>query len=185
MIARTHRAGGTASTAVYSDCARYRYSLTRVWDPAGSRLAFVLLNPSTATETRNDPTVERCERRARQLGHGAFRVVNLFAWRATDPRALRRVADPVGPANDAALGAAGRWADRVLCGWGVHGAHRGRGAAVATLLRGVGYSLCHLGLTRDGHPRHPLYMPYAAVPLPWPAAPSPGTEGSGRDNSAI
>jgi hypothetical protein len=62
-----------------------------------------MLNPSTATEVQNDPTVERCERRARALGFGAFRVLNIFAWRATDPRDMRAAADPVGPENDAAI----------------------------------------------------------------------------------
>ena len=67
----------------------YRYALTRVWDPLGPRLSFVMLNPSTATEVQNDPTVERCERRARALGFGGFRVTNIFAWRDTDPRKMR------------------------------------------------------------------------------------------------
>ena len=62
-----------------------------------------MLNPSTATEVQNDPTVERCERRARALGFGAFRVTNIFAFRATDPKVMRAEADPVGPANDAAI----------------------------------------------------------------------------------
>jgi hypothetical protein len=99
MITRTHQKGDAASVAVYSDCERYRYSLTRVWDADGSRALFIMLNPSTATEVQNDPTVERCERRARALGFGAFRVLNIFAWRATDPRDMRAAADPVGPAK--------------------------------------------------------------------------------------
>ena len=68
MITRTHTKGDAPSTAVYSDCERYRYSLSRVWDAAGKHVCFVMLNPSTATEVQNDPTVERCERRARALG---------------------------------------------------------------------------------------------------------------------
>ena len=86
MITRTHLKGDADSVAVYSPCERYRYLLTRVWDGAGPRALFVMLNPSTATEFQNDPTVERCERRARALGFGAFRVANIFAFRATDPR---------------------------------------------------------------------------------------------------
>lgn len=102
MILRAHQKGDAASEAVYSDCQTYRYALTWQWAP-GPRLLWVMLNPSTASELVNDPTVERCERRARALGFGGFRVVNLFALRATDPRALRLADDPVGPGNDPAL----------------------------------------------------------------------------------
>lgn len=166
MITRAHQKGDAASEAVYSGCEAYRYALTRVWG-AGPKLAFVLLNPSTASEVQNDPTVERCERRARAMGFGGFRVVNIFAYRATDPRQMRAQADPVGPRNDAALREALIWADQVICGWGGHGAHLGRGAAVEALLRaGVG-PLFHLGLTKDGQPKHPLYIGYAVQPQVW------------------
>ncbi len=103
MITREFQKGDAHSTAVYSDCEKYRYTLTRVWEPAGRKALFIMLNPSTATEVQNDPTVERCERRARTLGFGAFRVTNIFAWRDTDPRKMRAATDPVGPANDAAI----------------------------------------------------------------------------------
>lgn len=166
MLTRTHQKGDAASEAVYSDCERYRYALTRVWAP-GCRLLVVMLNPSTATETANDPTVERCERRARAMGFGGFRVVNLFAFRATDPRALRAVADPVGPDNDAALGAGAVWADAILCGWGGHGALLGRDRAVAATLRAQTRPLWHLGLTRQGQPKHPLYIGYDQQPVLW------------------
>jgi hypothetical protein len=167
MITRTHTKGDAPSTAVYSDCERYRYALTRVWDPAGERALFVMLNPSTATEVQNDPTVERCERRARTLGFGGFRVTNIFAWRDTDPRKMRAAPDPVGPENDAAIRAGADWADRVICAWGSHGAHLDRGAAVEALLRATGAPLEHLGLTKHGHPRHPLYIAYTRTPEPW------------------
>ncbi len=167
MIVRRHTKGDAPSTAVYSDCETYRYSLTREWDANGLRLTFVMLNPSTATEVQNDPTVERCERRARHLGFGAFRVTNIFAFRATDPRDMRSAADPVGPDNDAALRDAVDWADQVIAAWGTHGEHRGRGPHVATLLRGLGKPLFHLGLSKAGHPRHPLYLPYAQTPMAW------------------
>tara|TARA_R110002096_G_scaffold52222_11_gene136228 strand:+ start:2554 stop:3072 length:519 start_codon:yes stop_codon:yes gene_type:complete len=164
---RRFRKGDAESVAVYSPCEAYRYELTRVWDEAGEKVCFVMLNPSTATEVQNDPTVERCERRARALGYGAFRVVNIFAWRATDPRVMRAEADPVGPGNDAAITAGARWADRVICGWGSHGAHLSRGAAVEGLLRATGLPLWHLGLTRAGAPRHPLYIAYTRQPERW------------------
>lgn len=125
----------------------------------------MMLNPSTATEVQNDPTVERCERRARAMGFGAFRVVNIFGFRATDPRDMRAAPDPIGPENDAAIIAAADWADMILCAWGTHGAHLGRGAAVAQML--AGHDLHHLGLTQAGDPKHPLYISYAQRPEPW------------------
>ena len=167
MKTRTHVKGDAPSVAVYSDCERYRYSLTRTWDGAGAKAAFVMLNPSTATEVQNDPTVERCERRARALGFGAFRVVNIFAWRDTDPKKMRAAADPVGPDNDAAIAEAALWADRVICAWGTHGAHLNRGPAVETLLRATDRELWHLGLSKAGHPKHPLYIGYSVQPQRW------------------
>jgi hypothetical protein len=169
MITRHFQKDDAASVAVYSDCERYRYSLKRVWDAQGARALFVMLNPSTATEVQNDPTVERCERRARTLGFGAFTVLNIFAWRATDPREMRAATDPVGPGNDAAILACLPEADRVICAWGTHGAHLGRGPAVERLLRGAGTTLWHLGLSKDGHPKHPLYIGYAVQPQLWEA----------------
>lgn len=166
MILRSHQKGDAASEAVYSDCETYRYSLTRNWGQ-GPRLVFVMLNPSTATEVQNDPTVERCERRARDLGFGGFRVVNIFALRATDPRLLRTVGDPVGPDNDAALAMAADWADQILCAWGGHGSFLARGAQVAPVLRASGKPLSHLGLTASGQPKHPLYISYQTQPKPW------------------
>ncbi|EKE44251.1 hypothetical protein OCGS_1767 [Oceaniovalibus guishaninsula JLT2003] len=167
MIERHALKGDAESRAVYSPCERYRYELTRVWDADGGRVLFVMLNPSTATEAQNDPSVERCERRARALGFGAFRVCNIFAWRDTDPRALRRTPDPVGPGNDAAIVAGCGWADAAICAWGTHGAYLDRGRDVLALMRGTGQPLSHLGLTQGGHPRHPLYIPYAQQPEPW------------------
>jgi hypothetical protein len=170
LVTRHHRKGDADSTAVYSPCQRYRYLLTRIWDSAGPRMLFVLLNPSTATEAQNDPTVERCERRARALGYGGFRVTNIFAFRATDPRRMRAEPDPVGPQNDAAIAGSAGWADGILCAWGTHGAHLRRGAEVEALLRATGQPLWHLGLTAAGLPRHPLYIGYDRQPEPWPAA---------------
>ena len=167
MITREFQKGDAHSTAVYSDCERYRYLLTRVWEPAGRRALFIMLNPSTATEVQNDPTVERCERRARALGFGAFRVTNIFAWRDTDPKKMRAAADPVGPENDAAIAESCPWADRIIAAWGAHGAHLDRGARVEALLRGTGRAVHHLGLTQAGHPKHPLYIAYTRQPQPW------------------
>jgi hypothetical protein len=171
MITRTHTKGDAPSEAVYSDCEHYRYMLTRTWDAGGRRALFIMLNPSTATEVQNDPTVERCERRARTLGYGAFRVTNIFAYRATDPRDMRAAADPVGPENDQAiLASVNDWVrdnDGIICAWGAHGDHLDRGNTVADILFSTGRPLLHLGLTKAGPPKHPLYIGYSQQPELW------------------
>lgn len=167
LITRCHTGEGRESEAVYSACERYRYSLTRVWEPDGRRLLYIMLNPSKATELANDPTIERCERRARRLGYSGFRVVNLFALRETSPARLKRARSPVGPDNAAQVREALDWTDDVLCAWGVHGAHRGQDTKMLPLLRGGGKPLLALGETREGHPRHPLYVSYEMKPKSW------------------
>jgi len=167
MITRTFLKGDAESLAVYSDCEAYRYALTRVWDATGKRVTFVMLNPSTATEVQNDPTVERCERRARALGFGAFQVCNIFAFRATDPKVMRKATDPVGPANDEAIRKGCLWADQVICAWGTHGAYLSRGPAVEALVRATEKPMAHLGLSKAGHPKHPLYISYQKQPEKW------------------
>lgn len=170
MITRSFQKDDAKSTAIYSDCERYRYSLTRVWELKGKKAFFVMLNPSTATEVQNDPTVERCERRSRALGFGGFQVANIFAWRDTDPRKMRAAADPIGPDNDAAISMGCNWADQIICAWGTHGEHRGRGAAVEAIMRATNLPLYHLGLSKAGHPKHPLYIAYAVQPELWQQA---------------
>lgn len=167
MITRTHIKDDAPSTATYSDCEKYRYALTRTWDTHGTRVLFVMLNPSKATEVQNDPTVERCERRARALGFGAFQVTNIFAWRDTDPKQMRKATDPVGPENDATILAGVTWADQVIAAWGTHGAHLDRGPQMAVLLHGCGKPIYHLGLSKHGHPKHPLYISYSQQPELW------------------
>ncbi|MEM8801399.1 MAG: DUF1643 domain-containing protein [Pseudomonadota bacterium] len=156
--------------AVYSPCERYRYALTVEWDAQKPRLVYVMLNPSKATEQANDPTIERCERRARALGYGAFRVTNLFGLRETSPARLRKARRPKGPANASYIMDAAQWGNDILAAWGVHGAHRTQGAEVEQLLRDGGHRLLCLGLTKEGHPRHPLYVSYATKPELWTKA---------------
>lgn len=167
MILRRHARDDTRSWAVYSPCGQYRYALTRVWQAGGPRLAFVMLNPSTATELANDQTVARCEARARVAEYGGVRVANLFAYRATRPQDLRAAADPAGPRADAALARAAAWADQIICAWGSHGLFRDRHLQALDLLRAAGKPLFHLGLTQTGQPRHPLYVAAAQPMAPW------------------
>jgi hypothetical protein len=153
--------------AVFSDCRRYRYRLWRCWDDRLPKLVFVMLNPSTADETADDATIERCQRRAGRLGMGQIEVANIFAWRSTDPRELYAIADPVGPDNDSAILEACRGAGPVICAWGAHGDHRDRGKVVLDMLHRADVATHHLGLTADGHPRHPLYIGYDVQPEAW------------------
>ena len=151
-------------SAVLSEDRRYRYRLRR---EAGGLLGegvalFIMLNPSTADEAADDPTIRRCCGFVRRWGYGALEVVNLFALRATDPAALYADADPVGPENDSHISAAAADAKIIVAAWGVHGTLYGRGPAVRDLLQGQGRRLTALGVTKDGQPRHPLYMPLTA-----------------------
>lgn len=152
--------------ATFSPCRRYRYRLWRFWSDAPP-IAFVMLNPSTADEIANDPTVERCERRARAGGYGGVAVVNLFALRSTDPKALYDEADPVGPNNDAAILDVARHAGLVVCAWGRHGRLRDRGPKVLLMLWEAGVTTHCLKRGKDGQPSHPLYLPYALRPMPF------------------
>jgi len=160
------------SGARFSDCGTYRYSLWRTWG-TGQRCLFLMLNPSTADEVENDPTVERCERRARVLGFGGLRVANLFALRSTDPSALKAHPDPIGPENDSEILEAARAAGMVVCAWGVHGKLGNRSTSVVRMLREAWIPLHVLKLNADGQPAHPLYLPYGLTPVPWETSEDP------------
>ncbi len=148
--------------ATLSACGRYRYALRRRWG-AGPLATWVLLNPSTADAAHDDPTVRRCVAFARRWGFAAIDVVNLFGLRSSDPAVLVRHRDPGGPGNDAAVRAAVRAAAVTVVAWGNRGGLAGRDAVV---LAQLGADVVCLGLTRDGRPRHPLYVPAATRPLP-------------------
>lgn len=159
--------------AQFSECGLYRYHLWRRWDE-GKTVLWVMLNPSTADDIRNDPTVERCQRRAMASGtFGAVEVVNIFALRSTDPKGLRRdkdgnpVEDPIGPDNDYHIISAAARADVIICGWGNDGAYRDRGHQVAIMLAKAGFITHALRITKQRQPQHPLYVGYAVQPRVW------------------
>lgn len=157
---------GQESGAEFSRCERYRWRLWRSWQPLGTRCAFVMLNPSTADETNDDPTIRRCIRFAKDWGHGSLEIVNIFAWRSTDPKALYQLDDPVGPDNDDAIRSAARAASQVICTWGNHGGLHRRSAHVLDMLR----PLCTpqaLLVTKQDQPGHPLYRPASTAPFNW------------------
>lgn len=145
-------------TAEISECGKYRYNLTREWDDALPRMLFIMLNPSTADAEIDDPTITRCINRARSSGFGSVEVVNLFAYRATDPRELKKTDSPTGVENNQFICLAIARAHTVVCAWGTHGKLHGRDAYVKHLCRAAERLRC-LGKTKDGHPKHPLYIP--------------------------
>lgn len=153
--------------ATFSDCERYRYDLVRLWDRALPKVCFVMLNPSTADHRQDDPTVRKCTRFAERWGYGQLAVVNLFAWRSTDPTALAKVAEPVGrPENDEAIIKHALEADEVVCAWGNYGALHKRGFTVATLLKDLNPVCLGRNQEGQGEPKHPLYLPYTTQRVP-------------------
>lgn len=158
------------SGATFSPCGQYRYKLWRTWDAALLPAVFIMLNPSTADEVVNDPTVERCERRARAMGYGGLRVGNIFALRSTDPAALYQHHEPIGPDNDASIGDLVDGAGIVICAWGKHGNLGDRGSMVRMALRVAGVTPHYLKLNKDGSPAHPLYIGYDVLPQEWSGA---------------
>lgn len=150
------------AAVVLSNCGRYRYELTRKWNESLPALTFIMLNPSTANATLDEPTIRRCIGFARGRGFGGLQVLNLFAFRATNPMHMKAAQDPIGPDNDAhiiaALTVAAAASSPVIAAWGVHGAYKGREAEVRKLSLERGVHLMCLGSTKGGHPKHPLYV---------------------------
>lgn len=146
---------------VFSPCRKYRYRLQKRWDDELPSINFIMLNPSTADEIVSDPTVTRCENRAREWGYGGLIVTNIFAFRATDPKDMKAQDDPVGPENNGHIFHAALQSADIVCGWGTHGSYLGRDKHVIQLLQRHGIRPMSLGVTKDGHPRHPLYVPYS------------------------
>lgn len=153
------------SSAHLSACGAYRYRLERQWDQGRPKVAFIMLNPSTADADQDDPTIRRCIGFAKSWGFGGLIVGNLFALRSTDPGALYRHPDPVGPDNDKHLGAIARSAEQVVCAWGTHGKLLARGLRVSELL--ADFNLSALKITADGLPGHPLYIAGNTQPRAW------------------
>jgi hypothetical protein len=145
--------------ATFDKTQRYRYKLWRTWGEGGRLAHFIMLNPSTADAEVLDPTVTRCLSFALAWSCDGMVVTNLFALRSTDPRGLYAVDDPIGGGNDAYIRAAADRCDINVCAWGVHGAYLDRGRTVAELLQP--YRPQCLGVTKAGHPKHPLYLKQA------------------------
>jgi hypothetical protein len=151
---------------LYSPDMVFRYAFARWWGDAdlATSAIWVLLNPATGdTEKRHRPTLQRCISWSKAAGYAGLVIVNLFAFRDTNPRNLQLVVDAVGPANDEVLRDITKAGAQTIAAWGGHGRLRGRSAEVGPLLASP---MC-LGVTRSGEPRHPLYIPADTQLVPW------------------
>ena len=166
-VASTDLFGGTVAeamerSATLSPCRAYRYALWRRWG-RGPYAMFIGLNPSTADETNDDPTIRRCIAFARAWGYEALCMTNLFAYRATNPADLKKTSEPIGWGNDRTLRDLAPGAGVVVAAWGAGGSYLRRSDSVRLMVPGLHY----LRLTKDGHPGHPLYLPANLEPQPW------------------
>ena len=153
----------SAAGADFSQDGKYRYTLWRIWDLSKPLVLFILLNPSTADEVKLDPTLTRCRNFTEKWGYGGMLVGNIFALRSTDPKALYRARDPVGPHNDCKLRELMGQASFTVVGWGTHGSLLSRGSTVLKMIPEP-YAF---GMNRDGSPKHPLYLRGDMVPVPY------------------
>jgi hypothetical protein len=157
------------SGATFSPCGRYRYLLWRAWSD-GPRAVWIMLNPSTADENAEDPTIRRCIGFTRSWGLSGLFILNAFALRSTDPKALYGAEDPAGPLNDVFLRVGGWRALNekapIVCAWGTHAQRLGGAARVLAVLRHRPLSC--LGRNRDGSPKHPLYLPASSELVAYP-----------------
>lgn len=148
----------TQSSAVISDCGLYRYRLGRRWGD-GPTCGWIMLNPSTANEWVDDPTIGRCTSFSKREGCGGLSVANIYAWRATDPKELATIPFPMGPEwryhFDAFLAEVD---GPLIAGWGAHKGIDRQVATVRQIVREAGRTLMRLALSKEGHPRHPLYI---------------------------
>lgn len=163
---------GETASATFSEDRTYRYLLTRRWDRDLPMAVFIMLNPSTADAIVVDPTIRRCITFARSLKAGGVIVTNLFALRSTNPQTLHTHPAPVGPDNDAVLSwvLSGRHGPvgPVVAAWGIHGTLLDRGESVTRLMKACNVRPLCLGVTKDGHPRHPLYLSNGTTAVEFP-----------------
>lgn len=149
--------------AVISDDRNYRYVLSREWIGGSKTITFIGLNPSTADAIQDDPTIRRCIGFAKAWDGSRLLMVNLFGYRSTDPAALRGVRDPIGELNDFWLRRAVLESDVAIAAWGAGGSLLSRAQQITERF---GSRLQVLGYTKDGAPRHPLYLRKTSLPQP-------------------
>lgn len=152
------------SGAIFSPCRMYRYALWRIWDRSKPLCMFTGLNPSTADEQLNDPTIRREIGFAQSWNYGGLLKGNAFGFRSTDPKGLRLALLPIGDDNDHVLSVLAAMADLKIAAWGADSfvsPNRARG-----LLERLGDVHC-LGVTKGGYPKHPLYLKKDLKPMPF------------------
>lgn len=169
---------------VFSPCRKYRYCLWREWptfdmfegcneEECGSErmrqyLMVIGLNPSTADEKTDDPTIRRCIGFAKAWGFGALCMTNLFAFRATKPADMKRADNPSGEDNQHYLLQCASNAGIVLAAWGKHGSFLQQDLTVRQWMGQIAVQLHCLGRNADDSPKHPLYVPAATLPTKYP-----------------
>ena len=151
------------STAEFSPCRIWRYQLKRQWQEGDRFVSFIGLNPSTADESKNDPTVTRCVNYATEWGYDGMFMLNIFAYRATDPKDMKAFQSPIGEYNDAWLKKTVKESEVAIACWGTHGSYMNRGKAVVSMIP----DLKCLKITKAGHPSHPLYLKKSLKPVPY------------------
>lgn len=149
--------------AILSSDRTYRYVLSRIWDETKPVVMIIGLNPSTADETNDDPTITRCINFSKSWGYGGVHMLNLFAFRATLPRDMFNAPNPIGMENDKYLSEYAKKCDKAICAWGNHGKFKNRSDDVRSKLK----NLYYLKMNHSGEPSHPLYLKSELVPLKW------------------
>ncbi len=148
--------------AKFSECRKYRYSLWRIWDESKGIVMFIGLNPSTADENEDDPTIRRCIKFAESWGYGGIVMCNLFAFKATQPENMKKTALPIGFDNDKHLIDWNVFAQKTIAAWGNDGSYLRRSEEIKRML-----SLHYLKLNKSGEPAHPLYLKGDLKPILW------------------
>jgi len=154
-------------TAIFDATGDYRYRLDRQWQAQGSTVAFVMLNPSRADATCDDPTLRACIQFAQRWCYSSLSVVNLFGYRTPQPALLKKAKDPIGDENDEYVLKAVSEATSVVLAWGNEGGWMKRDRAILNLLTPYEPKISCLAINRSGHPRHPLYIKRDTVRQPF------------------
>lgn len=149
------------SGAVLSYDKKYRYALWRRWDPTLKTIMFIMLNPSTADETKNDPTIHKCMEYAKRWGYGTLLVGNVYAYRSSDPRVLSTIQNPIGELCDSYIYEMAKHSDMIIAAWGNNIISDNRVNAI----RAITGKLYCLEKSKSRHPKHPLYLRKTLKPI--------------------
>ena len=147
--------------ADFSSCRKYRYTLWRTWSSNKPKVMFLGLNPSTADEVKNDPTVTRCIKYAQKWGYGGMYMMNIFAFRTTYPVELKKAKNPIGPDNDKWIKLISNKVDLSVGACGNDGQYLNRSITIKQLVD----NLHCLKINNSGEPAHPLYLKASLKPF--------------------